>query len=117
MTDVTITDSSGNVFTFADGELDSVRSSTRGDIEVTAFPGTGPANALGFDFNGVLKTISIPGKLFETTTSRVNTSSITTILEQKQFLEKTLNGRQTSSTFTSNYESQTYDGENFVNTK
>jgi hypothetical protein len=117
MTDVTITGNDGAVFTFADGELSGIRTQLNPDIEVNPLPGSGPSQALAFDFNGVLKTISLSGVLFETTTSRVDTSSVTTLLEQVQWLEKQLNGTQLARIFTSNYASQTFDGTSFVTTK
>lgn len=117
MTDISITGQDDSIFTFEQGEIKDVKSRTAADIEINALPGSGPSSAIGFDFNGVLKMITISGALFETTTSRVNTSSVTTILEQKQWLEKQLNGFQIPKSFTSNYESETFDGENFVPTK
>ena len=117
MTDVTITGQDDALFTFAQGEVRSVKSRTAADIEINALPGSGPSDAIGFDFSGVLKMITISGVLFETITSRVDTSSVTTILEQKQWLEKQLNGFQIAKAFTSNYESQSYSGSAFVSTK
>lgn len=117
MVDVTITGNDGAIFTFADGEVSGIRTQLNPDIEINALPGSGPSQALAFDFNGVLKTISLSGFLFETTSSRVDTSSVTTLLEQIQWLEKQLNGTQLARTFTSNYSSQTYNGTAFVTTK
>lgn len=117
MVNVTITNSSGTTFTFADGEVKSVKSQLNPDIELNPLPGSGPAAAFAFDFNGVVKTISLRGVLFETDTSRTDSGSTTTILEQKQFLEQSLDGFQTSTNFTSNYESQTFNGSSFVQTK
>jgi len=117
MTDVTITGQDDAIFTFEQGEVKDVKSRTAGDIELNALPGSGPSQAIGFDFNGVIKMITISGVLFETTASRVDTSSVTTILEQKQWLEKQLNGAQFPKGFTSNYESQSYDGNSFVSTQ
>lgn len=118
MTDVTLVGNDGDIFTFADGEISGgIKTRINADIELSALPGSGPSNALGFDFNGVLKTLIITGALFETTASRVNTSSVTTILEQRQWLEKQLSGQQIAQTFTSNYDSQSFDGSSFATTK
>lgn len=117
MVDVTITGNDGSIFTFAAGEVKDVDGQVIADIEISEFPGTGPSESFGFDFNGVRKVITLTGHIFETTTSRVNTESVTTVLEQKQWLEKQLNGQQSGRTFTSNYESQTFDGTSYVPTK
>lgn len=116
MADVAITNSAGTIFTFSQGEVDKVRSQIVADVEQTAFPGGGPLNAFNFDFNGPLKIINLTGALFETTASRTDSGSVTTILEQKQWLEQNINGLQTSTTFTSTYDAQTFDGSSFVNT-
>ena len=65
----------------------------------------------------LIKVITLTGTLFETTSSRTSSGSTTTILEQKQFLEQNLSGIQTATTFTSNYESETFDGTDFVPTQ
>lgn len=117
MTDVTITNQSGVTFTFADGEVQNVRGGVNADLDVSALPGSGPMGAFGFDFNGSTKIINLAGAFFETTSSRTSIGSTTTILEQKQWIEEILNGFQlVPMTFTSNYESQSHDGSNFVNT-
>ena len=117
MTDVSITGQDDSIFTFAQGEIKSAKGRIAADIEINALPGSGPSSAIGFDFSGVLKLITISGVLFETTSSRVNTSSVTTILEQKQWLEKQFNGFQSAKAFTSNYDSQSYNGDSYVTTK
>lgn len=117
ITDVTIIGQDDAVFTFAQGEIKTVKGRAAAEIEVNALPASGPSSAIGFDFNGVLKMITISGVLFETSSSRVNTSSVTTILEQKQWLEKQLNGLQLPKGFTSNYDSQSFNGTSFVATK
>lgn len=116
MTDITIIGQDDSTFTFSQGEVTQVGTSVAPDIEISALPASGPSQAIGYDFSGVLKTISISGNLFETSSSRVDTSSVTTILEQKQWLEKQLNGTQTPKGFTSNYDSETFDGSSFVPT-
>lgn len=117
MTDISITNSNGIIFTFANGEVKTVRSRILADIEQTALPAAGPANAFVFDFNGAIKVIEINGTLFETTTSRTSSGTTTSILAQKQWLEANVNGLQQAVTFASNYESQTYDGTAWQTTK
>ena len=116
MADVTFTNSSGTVFTFEQGEVNNVRSAISPDIEQTPLPGGGPSLAFTFDFNGPIKVINITGQLVATTASRTDTGSVTTILEQKQWLEQNINGFQTATAFTSTYEGQTFDGSSFVAT-
>lgn len=116
MADVTFTNPSGTVFTFAQGEVNSVGSKIAPDIEQTPLPGGGPSLAFVFDFNGPGKIITIIGQLFLTSASRTDTGSVTTILEQKQWLEQNINGLQTATAFTSTYEGQTFDGSSFVST-
>lgn len=117
MTDITLTGQDDAIFTFAQGEITNVKGRAAAEVEINALPGSGSSSAIGFDFNGVLKMITISGVLFETSSSRVNTSSVTTILEQKQWLEKQLNGLQLPKGFTSNYDSQSFNGDSFVSTK
>ena len=116
MATVTIKNTAGTTFTFAFGEVDKVRSQIAADVEQTAFPGGGPSNAFNFDFSGPLKIINLTGVLFETSASRTDSGSVTTILEQKQWLEQNISGLQTSTTFTSTYDTQTFDGSSFTNT-
>ena len=117
MADVTIKNGSGVTFTFAQGEIEKVRSGTGADIDQTALPAAGPSEAFLFDFEGVKKVIQINGALFETTTTRTSSGVTKTILEQKQWLEQNLNGAQTAVNFTSTYETQTFDGSSFEQTQ
>lgn len=117
MADVTIKNASGVIFTFAPGEVASVRSGLAADVDQTALPASGPSDAFLFDFEGVRKVIQIKGALFLTDTTRTSTGSTKTILEQKQFLEKILDGSQSSVDFTSTYDTETFDGSSFVQTK
>ena len=116
MVNVTLINGAGETFTFADGEVQAVNSTVNADIEQLAFPGIGPASAFGFDFNGPIKIIRISGVLFETTATRTDMSTTTTILQQKQWLEENVDGFQLGRAFTSNYESQSFDGAAFIST-
>ena len=116
MVDVTIKNASGVTFTFEQGEAKSVDSATVADIEQTALPLSGPLGAFIFDFNGSTKVIMVKGVLWDSDTTRTSTGDTKTILEQKQWLETTINGQQSAVEFTSDFDSQTYDGSSFANT-
>lgn len=116
MADVTLTNQAGTIFTFAQGEVNVVRSQVGADIEQSSLPGSGPIQAFLFDFSGPVKVVTISGQLFSTTSSRTDSGSTTTILEQKQWLEQNINGIQSSTAFTSTYEGQTFDGSSYQST-
>jgi len=103
MADISLT-MNGIKFTFAEGECDEISSNITTDIENEKMSASGPMRALNYDYNGVAKTITIKGVLFETPLTRVAGYSITSVIEQKQWLESLANGSQTPITFTSNYE-------------
>ena len=116
MAEPTLTNGAGTTFTFAAGEVNQVRAQVAADVEQTAFPGSGPISAFNFDFNGPLKIITISGQLALAASTRTDAGSVTTILEQKQWLEENINGSQTSTAFTSTYEGQTFDGSSYQST-
>ncbi len=116
MGNVTFTNQSGTTFTFAQGEVNVVRGQVGGDVEQNPLPGSGPIAAFLFDFNGPVKIITINGQLFETAASRTDAGSVTTILEQKQWLEQNINGLQGATAFSSTYEGQTFDGSSYQST-
>lgn len=93
-------------FTFQDGDISSVESSVAAGPEDLPLSASGPLQTNLFDFEGVVKVITLKGQITEAVTSRTNIGTTTTILEQKQFLESLCNGGQTLITFASNYESQ-----------
>lgn len=105
MADISLTTTSGVTFTFAEGEVKTIKSKIDTNIENMEISGTGPASSYLYDYNGCRKEISITGHLFTTATSRVSGYSIDTAIEQKQWLESLANGIQQPITFTSNYES------------
>ncbi len=109
MTDVTIQNSSGVTFTFQEGDINTVTSIIVGDIDSSPMPGSGPRGAMAFDISGVIKTITVEGQLTVATSTVISPGTITTILQQKQWLESLLDGGQKIATathgkFTSNYE-------------
>ena len=117
MTDVTLVGNDGVVFTFAEGEVERVSSRMESGNEIQRLFGQGPAGNFVFDSSGPQKVVSIRGQLFETVATRTSVGTTTSILQQKQWLEKQINGNQAVRSFTSNYESETWNGSEFVPTK
>jgi len=103
MATVTLT-TNGTTFTFAEGEVKKISSKINANTETQEISGTGPATAYTYDYQGAVKTITISGVLFETDTTRISGYTITSILDQKQWLESIVSGTQNAITFTSNYE-------------
>jgi len=101
---VTLTNG-GVTFTFSEGECESVRSGLAANLDSDSMPGSGPLDAMLFDYNGTLKTITISGFLFNDGTNHLDSGTATTINGQRQWLEKILNGSQTVTTIDSNYTS------------
>lgn len=116
MTDVTIKNGSGVTFTFEDGEIETVSSDITAQPDVMPMPGSAPANTFIIDLGGAEKNISIKGVLIESASTRTDSGTVTTILQQKQWLEALIDGAQSTAQFTSNYESETYGGSSFTNT-
>ena len=119
MTDVTLVGNDGVTFTFLPGEVNTVESQVTGGPEVQSIPGTAPANSFSYDLEGGAKVIQVSGQLYDTTAegSRTSSGTTVTILQQKQWLEKQINGSQSLRNFTSNYESQTFSTSGFTQTK
>ena len=103
-------------FEFNDGDVDQIETSISNELDFEAMPGSPPSDAILFDFNGVTKVITVQGVLTDTGVTRITGDTVITIDEQRQWLEKALNGMQTGLTFTSNY-SSTYNGATFVDSK
>ena len=117
MVAVTIKNSSGVKFTFSDGEVSNVDATIEGEIDQTKLPGSGPSATLVFDFAGAAKKIQLRGRLIDDGTNHLDSGSAITILEQKQFLEKIIDGIQTPQEFTSDFESKSFNGATGINTK
>lgn len=100
---VTIT-SGSSTFTFNDGDVDGVDADVQSEIDVIPSPGTGAEDAYLSDINGVTKKLTITGSLTEAASTRVSGDSITTIAQQKAWLEALQNGSQSPMAFTSTYE-------------
>lgn len=107
---------SGVTFTFNDGDVEEIDYNIISEVEQEAMPGMTPDAAMMYDFNGVKKIISLQGALTNTGNNTLSTGSATTINEQREWLEKSINGSQNAITFVSNY-STTFNGSSFVNSK
>jgi len=114
MTDVSITNQEEHTFTFADGEVQDIRTSINSNPDADPMPLSAPGLAIIFDFNGALKTITITGMLFDTTgDDRVTGSgapTVQTLAQQRWWLETLVTGNQSVANFNSNYDDQTYAG-------
>jgi hypothetical protein len=108
--------SAGVSFTFNDGDVDEVRSVISSELDHEAMPMMEANAALLFDFSGVKKIISVNGVLTDTGENVLSSGSAITINEQREWLEKIINGNQSGITFQSTYTS-TYNGSSFVNSK
>lgn len=117
MANPTVQNGSGVTFTFQAGDVETVRAKITAGVDQTTFPGAGPSAAFLFDFEGVNKIVTLSGTLTEASSTRTSSGTTTTILAQKQWLEANLSGLQSSVTFTSTYDSQSYDGSSFQTTK
>jgi len=99
----------GITFTFGDGDVNTCKSSIMSNIENSMITGMGPMGAYNYDFEGCTKSIEVAGQLTPQSSTRTDSGTVKTILEQKQWLESLINGNQKVVTFTSNYESKTVD--------
>jgi len=108
---VTIT-KSGVTFTFSEGEINTISTNTSAMLDYDAMPMSTADNAMLFDFNGVTKTISVSGQLFDDGSNHLSSGSAVTRDEQRQWLEKILDGNQTQLLFDSNH-SSTWNGSSF----
>jgi hypothetical protein len=100
-------------FTFVDGDIKKITSRIVGSPDLDSIPGTPPSYAMLFDTNGATKTITLSGELSSNGLTRVNTSSVITINEQRQYLEKQLTGFQPGAGFEANYCS-TWTGSSWI---
>lgn len=105
MADVTLTIGS-YTFTFNEGDVKKVTESIAGTADQQEIAGAGPMSAYVQDYDGVKKVIKVEGHLTVAASTRIPGYTITTIFQQKQWLESVLNGSQTQITFTSTYATQ-----------
>lgn len=116
MAEPAITGNDGVTFSFQSGDVESVRCTISNDLDHDSMAGSPATGAMLYDFNGVKKIITVTGSLSEAATTRTNTGTTKTIDEQRQWLEKQLNGAQEGTEFSSNY-SSTYNGTSFSNSR
>ena len=100
----------GITFTFNEGDVSSVKSTIEPKPDPTEISATGPMGAQLYDFDGVLKKITLTGVLTLAATTRTSSGTVTSILSQKQWLESLENGSQTAITFTSTFDTQSVSG-------
>jgi hypothetical protein len=93
----------GVTFTFSDGEVMQISSNISGNLDNDSMPISGPLGAMIFDFNGVIKTITLSGALFDDNTNHLDAGTAITINGQRQWLERIVNGNQGATSFDSNY--------------
>ena len=102
-------------FIFNDGDVEEVNIEVSSDLDFDPMPMDTANNALVYDLNGVKKMINIRGRLSNTGVTVVTGGSVISLDEQRQWLEKLLNGDQRGVNFYSNY-SSTYNGSTFIPT-
>jgi hypothetical protein len=111
---VTLTTLGGIVFTFGEGDIESIQCNIGTDLDFDSMPMMTADSAMLFDFNGVKKTIRASGQICNNGTDHISgVGSAVTIDEQRKALEAMLNGSQSGITFSSNY-SSTYNGSTFI---
>lgn len=90
-----ITHDTGETFTFEDGMIESVSTSTSAnEPDENVLPGTGPMGNEVYDFGGAVKVIVVRGKLYETNSSVTDSVTITSILHMKYWLESLVSAAQ-----------------------
>jgi len=99
----------GITFTFLAGEVQSVESVVTQNPDKIPIYGSGPMGGYVFNFDGAVKTITVTGVLGLAPSTRTSSGTITTIKQQKQWLESLCAGNADSITFNSEYESETCD--------
>jgi len=102
---VTIQNSGGVTFTFDDGEVETIEVDKEARLDENPTPASDSDQAYILDFNGCLKTITITGVLFETTSTRTSTGTTTSIADQIAWFEAIINGSQSGSILNTNHQS------------
>jgi len=104
MANPTITrDSDSVIFTFQDGDCDTVTSAKNGQVDVSPLPGSDSDSAFGIDINGVTRTFTLSGVLTPATSTRTSSGTTTTVQQQLDWLETLLNGTQTGHTLNTTF--------------
>lgn len=105
--------SNGVVYTFNDGNVENIRNRIYTNLDFDAMPSTPPDASMLYDFSGVSKIITVSGTITDTGNNTISTGTAITINEQRQWIEKHLNGTQSGVEFDSNY-SSVFNGSTFV---
>ncbi len=93
-------------FTFNQGDISKISSKLTPNLDPMPLPLSGPTGVLIYDMEGVMKQITVVGALTSTSSTRISGYTITSILQQKQWIESLVNGVQSIITFVSNYEEE-----------
>ena len=86
-------------FTFEEGMIENVSSTTNTEIDENVLPQLGPMGNLGVDVNGVVKLITVTGRIYDTTATVASTQDIRDKLVMKLWLEALQNGAQVAKSF------------------
>lgn len=105
VTAVTIVNQDNVTFTFQDGDVNKITCDVLSEVEQNGLSGQGFNNSHLADFEGVRKVLTLTGALTAATTTRTSSGTVTTIKQQKDWLEGLQNGLQSPKAFTSRYES------------
>lgn len=102
---VTLFRSDTGSFTFADGMVENMNIIVSSNIDEQKMPGGGPMSNYGLDIEGVSKTITISGNLFDADSTVLSTTDLRDRRAIKIWLESLQNGNQTPFTLTTDYDS------------
>jgi len=94
----------GVTFTFNDGDAKQVKVTKQANLSEDAMPASDSDNAFVMDFNGVIKSITVMGKLTLAATSRTDSGDTKTIEEQMEWLMDLVDGAQDGYEFNSTYQ-------------
>ncbi len=103
MAEPTITNN-GTTFTFNNGDIEKVTVNKSGNLDENPTPASDSDSAFIIDFNGVLKTITLIGKITLATSSRTDVGTTLTIEDQMDWLLDLVDGVQNGYTFNSTYQ-------------
>lgn len=94
----------GVTYTFADGQVDVVKTLKQGNLDETSMPGNDSDDTFIVDYNGVIKTFTLTGTLFDVTSSLTSTGTVTTVEQQIDWLMGLITGAQDGYTFNTTYQ-------------
>lgn len=103
MSNPTIT-KDGVTFTFQDGDVEDINIKKNGNLDENPMPVSDSDMAFVMDFNGVLKTITLTGKVTVADTTRTDSGTTKTIEEQIDWLLDLVDGVQGGYTLSTTYQ-------------